>query len=1089
MRATAQRAAPAVAKDASPSRSGTGPGATPRAACVLHGGWVPGEAGGRFLVWAETARRTLRRRAGDHPFQLRREQLADALAEAWPSLFEAAGDASKRGSAWAVLPGDGERPAPSLELQAELDEEIAAVTGWETWRVDVVEIADPLAMLRALDQRTQVTPRTGVAQGIRIGDDLRFWSRLEASFERAVRHHEYLPAIHVAKSEAPPAPRARGNRRRKVRRTAVRFEAGWEFSATAEESIVVPFARAMPGACRALWAAKPPKSGEGPELHEPRDLLRHFLAVQLYRLVGGTRFPQSVLKSVQGSFLVQALPPAEPAHSVARNHEAPIGEHTWVQWRRWRDRMRRSALAADERVCFRLADAKGGSPDTWRLEWLLSSRRDPSLLVPLADYWGCGNSERPAARNVREVLLQLGQAARIYAKLWEGMDSEAPAEVVLDRAEALEFLRRQAPILQGAGFRVIVPAWWTATGQRRLRLRLASRSSGGAATANGAAAAGSESPALLGFDTLLAFDAQVVLDGEPITASEWRAIVAAKEGLVRLRGQWMELRGDEVSRLEEYWAADAGSQTMTVADLLRAEAGSDALEVVCEGEVGRMLGVLRGTGSLEMLDQPAGFAGELRGYQVRGFSWLAYLERLGFGACLADDMGLGKTIQVLAAVLQDKARNPDAGPTLLIAPTSVVGNWQRETRRFAPALTTCLHHGPQRVRTGEAFEEAIRGIDIVVASFGVARLDASVLQKVRWWRLVVDESQNVKNPTAAVTKAIRGIPARRRIALTGTPVENRLMDLWSLFSVLNPGFLGTMAEFRKNVERPIMRDRSRAATERLRSLVRPFILRRMKSDRAIIKDLPDKVEQNSYCNLTPEQATLYEAVVRDLEAKLRDTEESGRQGLLLSTLLRLKQICNHPAQFLQDASEFTETRSHKLARVCEMLDEIEAERESVLVFTQFTEIGKSLEALFRRRYGGAVYYLHGGTPRARREHMVEEFQDPDTEPAIFVLSLRAGGTGITLTRANHVIHFDRWWNPAVENQATDRAYRIGQRNSVFVHKMVTMGTLEERIDALIESKKKLAEDIVGGDESWLANLDNDAFRRLIALDRGDAVVG
>ena len=1082
MKGTSHPAVPAGAKEAAAAR-------------VLHGGWVPGEAGGRFLVWAETAHRTRRRRAGDHPFQLRREQLADALAEGWPHLFEAAGLASRRDSAWAVLPGDGVKPAPSLELQAELDEEIAAVTRWAAWRVDVAEVAEPLALLRALDQRTQVTPRKGVAQGIRIGDDLRFWCRLAASFERAVRHHEYLPAIYAAQpgaSQAPPAPPVRGKRRKKVRKTAVRFAAGWEFAATAEESIVEPFARAMPGACRALWAAASPKSGAEAklaELHEPRALLRHFLAVHLHRLVGGTRFPQTALKSVQGSFLVQALPRAAPGRPTEREHEAPIGEHTWVQWRRWRDRMRRSALAADERVCFRLADAQGGSPDTWRLEWLLSSRRDPSLLVPLADYWGSGNSERPAARSVREVLLQLGQAARIYPGLWAGMDSDAPAEVVLDRAEALEFLRQQAPILQGAGFRVIVPAWWTVTGQRRLRLRLTTRSSGAAAAANGAAAPGSESPSILGFDTLLAFNAQVVLDGEPITRSEWHSIVAAKEGLVRVRGQWMELRGDEVARLEEYWAADAGAQTMTVADLLRAEAGSDALEVVCEGAVGRMLAVLRGTGALQLLDQPAGFAGELRGYQVRGFSWLAYLERLGFGACLADDMGLGKTIQVLAAVLADKARNPDAGPTLLIAPTSVVGNWQREARRFAPTLATFLHHGPQRVKTREAFEEAIRGIDMVVASFGVARLDASVLQKVRWWRLVVDESQNVKNPTAAVTKAIRAIPAPRRIALTGTPVENRLMDLWSLFSVLNPGFLGTMAEFRKNVERPIMRDRNRAATERLRSLVRPFILRRMKTDRAIIKDLPDKVEQNSYCNLTPEQATLYEAVVRDLEAKLKDAEDSGRQGLLLSTLLRLKQICNHPAQFLQDASEFTETRSHKLARVCEMLDEIEAERESVLVFTQFTEIGKSLDALFRRRYGGAVYYLHGGTPRARREHMVEEFQDPDTDPAIFVLSLRAGGTGITLTRANHVIHFDRWWNPAVENQATDRAYRIGQRNSVFVHKMVTMGTLEERIDELIESKKKLAEDIVGGDESWLANLDNDAFRQLIALDRGDAVVG
>ena len=306
--------------------------------------------------------------------------------------------------------------------------------------------------------------------------------------------------------------------------------------------------------------------------------------------------------------------------------------------------------------------------------------------------------------------------------------------------------------------------------------------------------------------------------------------------------------------------------------------------------------------------------------------------------------------------------------------------------------------------------------------------------------------------------------------------------------MLNPGYLGTVAEFRKKFEKPIMKEGERATAERLRSLVRPFILRRMKTDKAIIKDLPDKLEQNSYCNLTLEQATLYEAVVRDMEAKLEAEEGIERLGLVLSTLMKLKQICNHPAQFLQDASEFSETRSHKLARVCEMLDEIAAERESALVFTQFTEIGRGLEALFRQRYGGTVYYLHGGTPRARREHMVEEFQRPDSDPSIFVLSLRAGGTGITLTRANHVIHFDRWWNPAVENQATDRAYRIGQTKTVFVHKMVTMGTLEERIDELIESKKKLADDIVGSDESWLASLDNETFRGLVSLDSGSAVV-
>ena len=1044
-----------------------------RSAAVLHGGWVPDESGGRFLVWAETAHGPRRRRAGEHPFQLRWDQLVEVLAEAWPHLLEAAGFSSGRSLAWAVLPGDGVRPAPSPELQAELDEEIAAVTCWGTWRVDAAQVANPLALLRSPDPQ-----RAAVTRNIRIGQDLRFWSHLTACFGRAVRHHEYLPAIYAA---PPEAPKARGNRRKKAKETAARFEAGWEFADSAEEGVVEPFARAMPGACRALWAKAPAHTDGAAVMHEPGALVRHFLAVHLHRLVGGTRFTKSALKRVEGSFLVQALP--SPADTAAGDSAHLIGERTWSQWRRWRDRIRQTALHADERICFRLADADGAAPDTWRLEWLLGSRRDPSLLVSLADFWASGTDARPAPRSVREVLLQLGQAARLYAKLWEGMDSEAPAEVVLDRSEALDFLHHQAPILQGAGFRVIVPAWWTATGQRRLRLRLTSRSSGAAD------APGTESTAILGFDTLVAFEPQVVLDGKPITRTEWESMVSAKEGLVQLRGQWMELQGDEVSRLEQYWDADGGLQQMTVADLLRAEAGSDAPEVVCEGRIGGMLAALRGTGALRMLDQPAGFSGELREYQVRGFSWLAYLERLGFGACLADDMGLGKTIQVLAAVLEDQAGNPDAGPTLLVAPTSVVGNWQRETRRFAPTLATYLHHGPQRERTREALEKAIAGSDIVITSFAVARLDAAVLHKFDWWRLVVDESQNLKNPTAAVTKAIRGVRAARRIALTGTPVENRLMDLWSLFSVLNPGFLGTMAEFRKNLERPIMRNRDRAASERLRSLVRPFILRRMKTDRAIIKDLPDKVEQNSYCSLTPEQATLYEAVVRDLEAKLNDTEASKRQGLMLATLLRLKQICNHPMQFLQDASEFAEARSHKLARVCEMLDEIEAEGESVLVFTQFTEIGKSLEALFRRRYGGAVFYLHGGTPQARREQMVEEFQNPDSERAIFVLSLRAGGTGITLTRANHVIHFDRWWNPAVENQATDRAYRIGQRNSVFVHKMVTMGTLEERIDALIESKKKLAEEIVGGGESWLANLDNNAFRELIALDRGNAVVG
>ena len=1038
--------------------------------CVLHGSWIPSEDGGQFALWAESRDVLSPPRKGEHPFHLRPTDLANTLSEAFPSFHNSGSSPSQPHDVWVTLPGDGAKPSPSLELQADLEGEIPEITSWGTWRVHAVVAPDPHTLLTSHDlQHAESSPT------VRIGQDLEFWGRAAIALEWAVRRHEYLPSIFPKEASAG---KARGRRKKAPQ---FEFEAGWELAEAAEEAIVGPLARSMPGACRALRAEGPTKTGGEFTLHEPHDLVRHFLAVQLQRFVLGTRFPRTALDRAGGSFLAFALPEDRRANRLSE--PAPIGESDWVQWRRWRDRIQRSAQGGNERICFRLADPHRDSPDTWRLEWLLSSRRDPSLLVPLEDFWAAANDAgRPSPRSVREVLLQLGQAARIYGDLWDGMNSAAPAGVDLDRDSALEFLRNDAPVLQSAGFRVIVPAWWTATGQRRLRLRLAPRGLGASESV------GAESAGMLGFDALVDFQAQVVLDGEPLTREEWERLVAAKEGLVQLRGQWMELRSDEVARLEEYWQVGDGLQTMTVADLVRAQAGSDRLEIDPSSDFGRMLAALEGTGPLEILEQPSGFVGTLRGYQVRGFSWLAYLEQLGFGACLADDMGLGKTIQVLATILRDKARNPNAGPTLLIAPTSVLGNWLREARRFAPALSAYILHGPQRPRTQNALAEAICGKDVVIASFGVARLDAARLKAIAWHRLVVDESQNIKNPTAAVTKAVRGFQAPRRVALTGTPVENRLMDLWSLFSVLNPGLLGGATAFRKEFERPIMRSQDHSATQRLRGIVQPFILRRMKTDKSIIQDLPEKVEQNSCCNLTAEQATLYEAVIADLEAKLSDAEGIGRQGLMLSTLMRLKQVCNHPAQFLQDASEFSESRSHKLARVCEMLDEIDAEGESALVFTQFAEIGKQLEALFRRRYSGAVYYLHGGTPRARREHMVEEFQDPESERAIFVLSLRAGGTGITLTRANHVIHFDRWWNPAVENQATDRAYRIGQQKTVFAHKMVTMGTLEERIDEMIEAKKKLAEDIVGSDESWLAKLDNETFRNLVALDRSEAVV-
>jgi len=438
------------------------------------------------------------------------------------------------------------------------------------------------------------------------------------------------------------------------------------------------------------------------------------------------------------------------------------------------------------------------------------------------------------------------------------------------------------------------------------------------------------------------------------------------------------------------------------------------------------------------------------------------------------------------AVIDSASDAPAAAapaPTLLIAPTSVLGNWRKEIERFAPDLRAVIHHGPGRLTKEADFKAQARGCDVLITSFALARLDERLLRSVEWRRVVVDEAQNIKNPQSAQAKAIGKIQARHRVALTGTPVENRLRDLWSLFNFLNPGYLGKEAQFRKAFETPIQKDNDQQRAATLKRLVEPFILRRLKTDKRIIDDLPDKVEQKVYCNLTPEQASLYQAVVKDVETQLDEAEGIGRKGLMLATLMRLKQICNHPAQFLQDGSPFTPERSHKLSRLAAMIEEVIEGGESLLIFTQFTEIGDALERFIAHTLHYNTYYLHGGTSMRRREEMVAQFQNPETEPAVFILSLRAGGTGITLTKANHVFHFDRWWNPAVEDQATDRAFRIGQRNNVFVHKFVAMGTMEERIDGLIEDKKRLSSAIVGGDESWLTELDNETFKELIALQR------
>jgi hypothetical protein len=759
------------------------------------------------------------------------------------------------------------------------------------------------------------------------------------------------------------------------------------------------------------------------------------------------------------------------------------------------------------RLCLRLREPAAGEDDDptestpWRLELLLQATDDLSLLLDAEEVWRAGDELQRASRALHaphEVLLaELGRAVHIYPELGDALRQPAPTDLPLDLDGAHRFLAGAAPALEMAGFGVLLPSWW---GRPQARLGVRLKTSTPTTPSRGTSSGG-----LLNQEGICAFDWEAALGDQEIDEAELLRLAKLKAPLVNVRGQWMEFRPDEVDRLLRFLVAQPKSRaarTMTIGEVLQVAAGVGPdqpgvpmLGISAEGQLGALLhGELEGT--LEVRPTPDGFIGELRPYQQRGVAWLQMLERFGLGACLADDMGLGKTATVLAllqtehqaqeAGRAEKAATDSGGPTLVVCPTSVAGNWARESARFTPNLTVMMHHGAGRARDA-TFEKLARASDIVITTYALATRDKAVLAKVPWRRIVLDEAQNVKNPEAKQTRAVRSLPSPRRVALTGTPVENHLGELWSIMEILNPSLLGSATSFRERFVIPVERFRDEAAAEQLRALTRPFILRRLKTDRTIVPDLPEKMEMNELCTLTKEQVTLYKAVVDDMLQRIEEAEGIARKGLVLTAMLRLKQVCNHPAQFLSDGSALP-GRSGKLERTREILDEVLDSGERALVFTQFSEMGSLLVDYLTAQLGCRISYLHGGVPRRQRDALVTEFQDPTADVPIMVLSLKAGGTGLNLTAANHVIHFDRWWNPAVENQATDRAFRIGQRRDVLVRKLVCAGTLEDRIDQLIASKRDLAERVVGAGEGWLTELSTDDLAEVLRLS-AEASVG
>ena len=1034
---------------------------------ILHGGWQDGW----MLLWAERSPDELRPKGNDdpagndHPYCADPEELVNVLTRAAPGFRADSGEAV---SATAWLPSRGGSPLPSSALVADPPRS-RAKPRLMPWSIPAYRVspAEAIPILQACKGQGILT------NGVGIGVDLAYWSQAVRFGAGLVARQQFLPGtIHDADGA----------------------RAAWvPLFMGADAERLARLSQRMPASARAL---SDPDAGQPPD-QPAATVLRTFVAAVADNLVRKVTVGSEVTrpkgrpkKSAFDSVHDAWLSGLKSIDGAVHGTPEQLGQlRTQVmEWQRPIAVM----ASAPFRVCFRLEEPPeppGDEPDVaptqrdgWYLRYLLQSHEDRSLLLPASAVWKTGNQRvRELERdgfNPREFLLtSLGQASGVCAGVAASLQRKRPAGRKLDAATAYQFLTRESIALEEAGYGIILPAWWTRRGTKtkptvRANVKTPQMQGGGGVS----------------LATTLELNLEVALGDQVMTARELEALAQLKTPLVRLRGQWVELNASEIRAALDFW--DRKGET-TLQDVIRLAVGAgetpggfDVDGVAASGWVEDLLGQLTGRAEFQELEAPEGFCGTLRPYQQRGYSWLAFLRRWGLGACLADDMGLGKTVQTLAAIQQDR-RDGVARPVLLVCPTSVLNNWRKEAARFTPDLPLMMHHGPGRKRDAE-FVEAARQHAIVMASYGVLARDVGFMAEVPWRGIVLDEAQNIKNPATRQARAARSLGAEYRVALTGTPVENHVGDLWSVMQFLNPGLLGTEGEFKRNYFIPIQAERDEGAAQRLQRATGPFILRRLKTDRAVITDLPEKVESKEFCPLTREQATLYEAVLREAEQALEEAEGIERRGAILGTLTKLKQVCNHPRQLLGDNSAIA-GRSGKLARLQDMLEEIIAVGDRALVFSQFAEMGGILQRHIQDTFGKEALFLHGGVSRRQRDRMVERFQDDKNGPPVFILSLRAGGTGLNLTAANHVFHYDRWWNPAVENQATDRAFRIGQTSNVQVHKFMCAGTLEERIDMMIEAKQATAERVVGTGEGWLTELSNDELRDVLSLSSEAAV--
>ncbi|MEH2087833.1 DEAD/DEAH box helicase [Nostoc sp.] len=903
-----------------------------------------------------------------------------------------------------------------------------------------------------------------------LGGDLRFWSQVARWSLDLISRCKFLPTIDQESDGA--------------------FVAKWQVlvDSAVDGTRLEKFSATMPLVCRTYQEGL----GTGEEFSqsllyvnfptEPQELLLGFLNstidAQVREMVGSQ--PASLPSGVRQ--WLQALTSA--SHTV--NADAIEVERLEAALKAWTMPLQSQlTLKTLFRTCFQLRSPESGETE-WTLAYFLQAADDPEFVVDAATIWN-----NPVERLVYEnrtidqpqetFLRGLGVASRLYPTIVASFETEYPQSSRITPIQAYEFIKAVAWRLEDSGLGVILPPslanreGWA----NRLGLKITAETPKG-------------KQGRLGLQSLLNFQWQLAIGGQTISKAEFDKLVALNSPLVEINGEWVELRPQDIKTAQTFFTTRKDQMALSLEDALRLSTGDtqaiEKLPVVsfdASGALQELIGALNNNQAIAPLPTPTGFKGQLRPYQERGAAWLSFLERWGLGACLADDMGLGKTVQFIAFLLHLKEQDALENPTLLVCPTSVLGNWEREVNKFAPSLKILQYHGDKRPK-GKAFLEAVKKHDLIVTSYSLLHRDIKSLQSVSWQIIVLDEAQNVKNPEAKQSKAVRQLEATFRIALTGTPVENRLQELWSILDFLNPGYLGNKQFFQRRFAMPIEKYGDTASLTQLRSLVQPFILRRLKSDRDIIQDLPDKQEMTVFCGLTGEQAALYQQVVEQSLVEIESAEGLQRRGMILALLIKLKQICNHPAQYLKQAT-LDQHNSAKLLRLEEMLEEVLAEGDRALIFTQFAEWGKLLKPYLEKQLGREIFFLYGSTSKKQREEMIDRFQHDPQGPPIMILSLKAGGVGLNLTRANHVFHFDRWWNPAVENQATDRVFRIGQTRNVQVHKFVCTGTLEEKIHDMIESKKQLAEQVVGAGEEWLTEMDTDQLRNLLLLDHSAVI--